>query len=110
MSSVPNWRVGARSCRGRWVSNRAALRTSRGCVRGLRCPAQAVSSQPKPTRAGPRLALRMHEAAEALGVSVDYFADHIAPEVRMVRNGRTRLVPVSEIQAWLERNAAYATR
>jgi excisionase family DNA binding protein len=52
----------------------------------------------------------MHEAAEALGVSVDYFADHIAPEVRMVRNGRTRLVPVSEIQAWLERNAAYATR
>jgi hypothetical protein len=43
-------------------------------------------------------------------VSIDYFTDHIGPELRMVRNGRTRLVPVRELEKWLDRNAAYATR
>jgi hypothetical protein len=56
----------------------------------------------------PRLALRLGEAAASVGVSHDYFADEIAPELRIVRKGRVRLVPVTEIQSWLDRNAAYA--
>ena len=57
----------------------------------------------------PRLALRLEEAAEAIGVSHDYFAKNIAPELRIVRRGsRVRLVPISELQAWLDANASYA--
>jgi hypothetical protein len=56
----------------------------------------------------PRLALRVTEAAAALGVSVDYFTTRIAPDLRIVRDGRTKLVPVTEITRWLEKNAAYA--
>jgi excisionase family DNA binding protein len=55
-----------------------------------------------------RLALRVEEAAKALGVSHDFFAEHIAPELRFVRLGRVKLVAVSEIERWLDRNAAYA--
>lgn len=53
-----------------------------------------------------RLALTVTEAAEALGVSLDFFAEHIAPELRIVRKGRKRLVSIRELEQWLERSAA----
>jgi excisionase family DNA binding protein len=56
----------------------------------------------KPTR----LALTRAEAAAAIGVSVDSFERFVQPEIRVVRRGRLRLVPVSELERWLERNAA----
>lgn len=54
----------------------------------------------------PRLALSKTEAAEALGVSVDYLDEHVMPDLRVVRRGRRRLIPVSELERWLERSAA----
>lgn len=39
-----------------------------------------------------RLALSISEAAAALGVSPDYFREHVQPELRIVRRGRRRLV------------------
>jgi hypothetical protein len=54
----------------------------------------------------PRLALTQAEAACALGVSVDYFQAHLAPELRAVKRGRKRIYPVRAIEAWLDRNAA----
>jgi excisionase family DNA binding protein len=54
------------------------------------------------------LALTKQEAAEALGVSVDFFDDHIAHELRMVRRGRRRLVPVPELERWVEEHADLA--
>jgi excisionase family DNA binding protein len=54
----------------------------------------------------PRLALSINEACEALGVGWDFWHEHIEPEIRLVRLGRRKLVPVAELQAWLERNAA----
>jgi excisionase family DNA binding protein len=55
-----------------------------------------------------RLALRVEEAAHALGVSHDFFSSKIAPEIRLVRLGRVRLVPLTELERWLDRNAAFA--
>ncbi len=53
-----------------------------------------------------RLALRAEEAAAALGVSVDFFREQIAPELRAVRRGRLRLFAVADIQRWLNEHAS----
>jgi excisionase family DNA binding protein len=55
-----------------------------------------------------RLALTRTEAAEALGVSVDFFDEHIAPELRIVRIGRRRLIAVDELRRWLRTTATLA--
>jgi Helix-turn-helix domain len=55
----------------------------------------------------PRLALRIPDnAAEALGVSPDFFDEHIRGELRVVRRGRLIFVSVAELERWLESNAA----
>ena len=54
----------------------------------------------------PRLALTAMEAPEALGVSHDFFREHVAGELRWVRRGRKKLVAVRELERWLEENAA----
>jgi len=56
-------------------------------------------------RSVPRLALTKSEAAAAIGVSVDFFDDHVAHELRCVRRGRRRLYPMREIERWLEQEA-----
>lgn len=52
-----------------------------------------------------RLALSVTEACEALGVGWDFWSAHIAPEVRVVRRGARKLVPVAELERWLEASA-----
>jgi excisionase family DNA binding protein len=54
----------------------------------------------------PRVTLTPAEAATALGVSRDFLDEHVMPELRVVRRGRLRLVPVSELVRWVEREAA----
>jgi excisionase family DNA binding protein len=54
----------------------------------------------------PRIALRPDEAAESLGVSRSFFYAEVMPELRQVRRGRVRLIPLRELDAWAERNAA----
>jgi hypothetical protein len=54
----------------------------------------------------PRLAFRVQEAAETLGVSVDFFSRHVAPELKWVRRGAVKLVSASELERWLESSAA----
>jgi len=54
----------------------------------------------------PRLSISPGEAAEMLGVSRDFFDEHIKPELRIVRRGsKTILIPVAELERWLEKNA-----
>ena len=51
------------------------------------------------------LALTRVEAAVALGMSLDSFERYVQREVRLIRRGRMRVIPVSELEAWLDRNA-----
>lgn len=60
---------------------------------------------PVPTRRIPRLALSKAEAAQSLGVSVDFLEDHVMRELRIVRRGRRLLIPFDELAPWLERNS-----
>jgi hypothetical protein len=54
----------------------------------------------------PRIALRPEEAAEALGVSRDFFDASIAPDLRVIRRGRLKLYAVRELERWAEAEAA----
>jgi hypothetical protein len=52
-----------------------------------------------------RLALTRAEAAATLGISVDSFERYVQPDLRLIRRGRLRLVPVIELERWLDSNA-----
>jgi hypothetical protein len=45
------------------------------------------------------------EAATALGMSINSFERHVQPELRIVRRGKLRLIPLREIERWLDNNA-----
>ena len=64
---------------------------------------RSVSALAKPEP--PRLALSIEEACAALGVSWDTWKEHIADQVRVVRLGRRKLVPVAELERWLADHA-----
>jgi len=53
----------------------------------------------------PRFALTPSEAAAAIGVGPDFFDANVAPHLRLIRRGRKRLVPVSELERWVAENA-----
>jgi hypothetical protein len=59
-----------------------------------------MSAKVKP--AVPALALTVEDACTALSVSWDTWKSHIAPEVRIVRIGRRKVIAVSELQRWLD--------
>jgi len=52
-----------------------------------------------------RRAVTRAEAAAALGVSLDYFEEHVQPDLRLIRRGRKILVAVAELDRWLEQTA-----
>lgn len=54
----------------------------------------------------PRLALTREEAAASIGMGLDSFERHVQPTVRLVRLGRLRLIPVRELERWLDENAS----
>jgi hypothetical protein len=56
----------------------------------------------------PRIALTPAEAAAAIGVGPDFFDAKVAPELRLIRRGRKRLVPVRELERWISENAEFA--
>jgi excisionase family DNA binding protein len=53
----------------------------------------------------PRLALTREEAAQSLGVGLTTFKEQIQPDIRIVRRGRVRMIPVAELERWLAENA-----
>jgi hypothetical protein len=67
-----------------------------------RGPANSTSARPRPV---PRIALTRREAAESIGVGLTTFKQQVQPQLRMVRRGKVRLIPVTELERWLEENA-----
>jgi hypothetical protein len=63
------------------------------------------SESAKRLRQAPRLALTRQEAAAALGMSINSFERYVQPELRLVRREKLRLIPVREIERWLEENS-----
>jgi excisionase family DNA binding protein len=57
----------------------------------------------------PRLSVSPDEAAAILGVSRDYFDEHVIGELRVVRRGRRILIALAELERWLDRAATRAT-
>ena len=53
----------------------------------------------------PRIALSREEAAASIGMSLDSFERHVQPHVRLIRVGRLRLVPVTELARWCDEAA-----
>lgn len=46
-----------------------------------------------------------------LGVSRDFFDEHIKPELRIIRRGsKTILIPVVELERWVDKSAARYSR
>jgi hypothetical protein len=70
--------------------------------RGLVCQArcQSVQASIPPISSGKPEAI--------VGVSRDFFDEHVLPELRIVRRGRRRLIPVRELERWLEEEARRA--
>ena len=56
-------------------------------------------------RVVPRVALTPAEAADAIGCSAEFFREHVDHELRWIRRGRKRFVPVVELERWAESNA-----
>ena len=54
----------------------------------------------------PRIALTRAEASRALGISMDSFERYVQPEVRVIRRGRMRLIPLRDLERWADENAA----
>ncbi len=72
-----------------------------------RCFAEAAHRGPgvREARHVPRLALRPEEAAASIGVSRSFFFAEVLPELRVVRLGRVRLIPVPELERWVDQHA-----
>jgi hypothetical protein len=56
----------------------------------------------------PRLALNVEEACDSIGVGWDFFNAHVAPDLKIVRRGRRKLIAVTELQRWLDENGERA--
>jgi hypothetical protein len=56
-------------------------------------------------RSVPRLGLTPVEAAESIGMSADTFDRYVRDGLRWVRCGSKKVVPVGELEQWLDENA-----
>jgi hypothetical protein len=69
------------------------LRLRGNCLRSTKSPPWNLRRRP-PT------------GLASIGVSVDFFSEHVQSSLRIIRQGRLVLIPVRELERWVERNAA----
>jgi excisionase family DNA binding protein len=59
----------------------------------------------RPIQPVPRYTLTRKEAAAALGISLNHFERRVQPELKVVLSGQLVLIPVSELERWVQRHA-----
>jgi len=96
-AGIEDWIEGIDSVQARVLIERAEA---------AKGPPPAAPRPAKPPVA--RLALGIEDAAGALGVSPDFFHEHVKPGLRITRRGRRQIVAVRELERWLEESAARA--
>jgi hypothetical protein len=58
----------------------------------------------------PRYTLTRREAAASLGVSINHFERRVQPELKVVLSGQLILIPVAELERWVQRHAHQLTQ
>jgi hypothetical protein len=59
----------------------------------------------RPTAPVPCVALTREEAAASLGISLTAFEQYVQPNVRLIRRGKIRVVPVRDLERWADQAA-----
>ncbi|MDX6486377.1 MAG: hypothetical protein QOF43_1530 [Gaiellaceae bacterium] len=59
----------------------------------------------RPIQAVPRYTLTRREAAASLGISINHFERRVQPELNVVISGQLVLIPVTELERWVQRRA-----
>ena len=59
----------------------------------------------RPLAPVPRYTLTRREAAASLGISLNHFERKVQPELKVVISGQLVLIPVAELERWVQRHA-----
>jgi hypothetical protein len=59
----------------------------------------------RPLQPVPRYTLTRKEAASSLGISIKHFERKVQPELKVILSGQLVLIPVAELERWVQRNA-----
>jgi excisionase family DNA binding protein len=59
----------------------------------------------RPLQPVPRYTLTRREAAASLGISLNHFERRVQPELKVVASGQLILIPVTELERWVQRHA-----
>jgi hypothetical protein len=62
-------------------------------------------SRTRPSAPVPRYTLTRREAAASLGISINHFERRVQPELKVVISGQLILIPIAELERWVQRNA-----
>ena len=60
---------------------------------------------PRPVQPVPRYTLTRKEAAASLGISINHFERKVQPELKVVLSGQLVLIPVVELERWVQRHS-----
>lgn len=63
------------------------------------------ATRARPVQPVPRYTLTRREAAASLGISLNHFERRVQPELKVVLSGQLVLIPVAELERWVQRNA-----
>lgn len=56
----------------------------------------------------PRIALTREEAAASVGMSLSHFVRHVQPDLKLLRTGSCRQIPVAELERWVRDHSTLA--
>ena len=64
----------------------------------------------RPLAPVPRCTVTRREAAASLGISLNHFERKVQPELKVVISGQRVLIPVAELERWVQRHAQQLTQ